>query len=60
MQLDRLADERVQLREQNLELSSQLSQLESSTFIERRAQYFGLKKATTEETTYIQLGAGGK
>jgi cell division protein FtsB len=63
MQLESYSTERAQLRDQNLELSSRLSQVTSSPYIERRAQKkLGLVQvpAGSAQTTYIQLSAGGK
>ncbi len=60
MQLDSFAEQRMQLREQNLELRSRLSQVTSSSYVEQRALQLGLKQATTDETTYIRLSPGGK
>jgi len=61
MQLESYANERTQLRDQNLELRSKLSQSSSPSHIERLAQKrLGLVVAGADQTTYIQLDTGGK
>ena len=61
MQLESYSTERTQLREQNIELGSRLSQVSSPSHIARVAQLrLGLTLAGPERTTYIQLNAGGK
>jgi cell division protein FtsB len=61
MQLESYGTERSQLRDQNLELRSRLSQATSSPYVGRIAQKrLGLVYATSDQTTYISLGAGGK
>jgi cell division protein FtsL len=61
MQLESYATESTQLRDQNLELSSQLSRTSSPSYVERVAQKrLGLVLAASNQTTYIRLGAGGK
>ena len=63
MQLESYATERSQLGDQNLELRSKLSHVTSSPYIERLAKK-RLKlvqvPAGSDQTTYIQLSAGGK
>ena len=63
MQLESYATERSQLSDQNLELRSKLSHVTSSPYIERLAKK-RLKlvqvPAGSDQTTYIQLSAGGK
>ena len=61
MQLESYGSERAQLLNQNVELSSQLSQASSPSHIERLAnKKLGLVKVGSDQTTYIRLGAGGK
>ena len=61
MQLESYTNERGQLRDQTLELRSRLSQVSSPIYVKRVAQRkLGLVQAGPEQTTYIQLGAGGK
>ncbi|MGA9760856.1 MAG: hypothetical protein WBQ14_00315 [Gaiellaceae bacterium] len=61
MQLESYSNEQAQLRDQNLDLRSQLSQATSSPHIESVAQKrLGLVVATPDQTTYVRLGAGGK
>ena len=61
MQLESYGNEQSQLRDQNLELRSSLSQATSSPYVERIAQKrLGLVYANTAQTTNIRLGAGGK
>ncbi len=61
MQLESYTNERGQLRDQNLELRSRLSQVSSPIYVKRIAQRrLGLVQAGPEQTTYIQLSAGGK
>lgn len=61
MQLESYSTERSHLRDQNLELSSKLSQTSSPSNIERLAQKrLGLVVAGSDQTTYIRLSAGGK
>jgi cell division protein FtsL len=57
MQLERYGNERTQLRDQNLELRSQLSQAVSSSNIERLARSkLGLVQVASDQTTYVRLG----
>jgi cell division protein FtsB len=61
MQLERFGNESAQLRDQNLKLSSQLSQVTSPSYIEQLARTkLGLVQVASDQTTYIRLGAGGK
>lgn len=61
MQLESYSTERAQLRDQNLELRSKLSQVSSPSYIERIAQKrLGLVLAGNDQQTYIRLDAGGK
>ncbi len=61
MQLESYATEQTQLRDQNFKLRSKLSQATSSPHVERLAQKrFDLVPAASDQTTYIQLSAGGK
>jgi len=61
MQLESYGSERSQLRDQNLELRSRLSQATSSPYVEKVAQKkLGLVYANSDQTTYIRLGTGGK
>lgn len=61
MQLESYGNQQSQLRDQNLELRSRLSQATSSPYVERVAQKrLGLVTANSSQTTYIRLGAGGK
>ncbi len=61
MQLESYSNEKAQLRDQNLELRSQLSQASSPSYIERLAvKRLGLVQVGSDQTTYIRLNAGGK
>jgi cell division protein FtsL len=61
MQLENLGQQRLELRDQNLELRSRLSQAASPTRIERLAQTkLGLVQVAPGQTTYIRLDTGGK
>jgi len=61
MQLESYGNVRAQLRDQNLELRSKLSQTASPSYIERLAsKRLGLVQAGSDQTTYIRLDAGGK
>jgi cell division protein FtsL len=61
MQLESFSTERAQLRDQNLELRSNLSQVSSPSYIERIAQKrLGLVLAGNDQQTYIRLDTGGK
>lgn len=61
MQLESYGSERSQLRDQNMELRSRLSQAKSSPSVKRVAQKkLGLVIAASDQTTYVRLGTGGK
>ena len=61
MQLESYGSERSQLRDQNSELRSRLSQATSSPYVEKVAQKkLGLVYANSDQATYIRLGTGGK
>jgi cell division protein FtsB len=61
MQLENLTGERADLRAHNAELRSQLSKAVSPSLVERLARTrLGLVQVAPGETTYVQLGAGGK
>jgi cell division protein FtsL len=59
MQLENLANQRIQLLDQNQGLRAQLSQATSSVSIERRAKAQGLVLVAPDQTTYVKLGTGG-
>jgi cell division protein FtsB len=61
MQLESYSTERGNLRDQNHELRSQLSRTSSYSYIKQHAKNrLGLVVAGPDDTTYIQLSAGGK
>jgi len=60
MQIENLANQRVQLIDQNQELRSQLSHAVSSPNIDRLARSLKLVQMPPDQTTYVRLGAGGK
>ena len=60
MQLENLANQRIQLIDRNQELRSQLSQATSTVNIEGRAKALGLVLMAPGQTTYVRLGTGGK
>ncbi len=61
MQLESYSNEQAQLRDQNLEYRSRLSQASSQSYIERLAsKRLGLVQVAPDQTKYIQLDAGGK
>jgi cell division protein FtsB len=60
MQLENLANQRIQLIDRNQELRSQLSQATSTVNIEGRAKAQGLVLMAPGQTTYVRLGTGGK
>jgi hypothetical protein len=60
MQLESLTLKRTALIDRNLTLLSELSSALSPTRVDGAAQAGGMVKASSDETTYISLGAGGK
>jgi hypothetical protein len=60
MQIEDLANQRVQLIDQNQELRSQLSRASSPVNVERRARAQGLVVAASDQTTFLNLDTGGK
>jgi len=61
MQIENLANQRVQLIDQNQQLRSRLSHAVSSPYIGRLARTsLKLVQVAPDQTTFIRLGAGGK
>jgi hypothetical protein len=59
MQLENLANERIQLIDRNQELRSRLSQATSPMTVERLAKAQGLVQVAPSRTTYKSLSTGG-
>ena len=56
MTLDRLGNERAQLRGENAALASQLAADGAAAEVQRLARRRGYVPASPDETTYVQLG----